>query len=374
MNNPKLYGKSSLLKTAALLPLMTSCLQLTDSQSFDPMSMPREVYLEKARGFISRIDTPLFNFSDKRLLSDAFKTILSTEEGRQIFEKVPDDLRLIVADFSRSDIPYFQMFCDTKSTIVADNEFTSEENKMVLPLLLAHEMKHTIQPKMPKGLTLDQYATLYKLREIDSRMVEMQVMVDWDLDQRYEILSKPHREYASMYREKLDKRLKSGISDKRARELAKQETRSHFFKIYLRDDDSNRFIEPEWKKAYESHMIKSLLLTNMDFKKPEDQTQAEKNAYHNALDFYLKECGPFLHRWDINKTGINKENEDFEITKRAVNLLDTLKKSQDNYKDIPLKTAYTLAEKGYTEQNIKHPQNMKNVNTWLIQNRIVSEK
>ncbi len=367
-------NKSSLLKTVALLPLMTSCVQLTDSQSFDSMSMPREAYLEKARGFISRINTPLFNFSDEKLLTDAFKTMLSTEEGRQIFEKVPNNLRLIVADFSRSNIPRFQMAYDTKRTIIADNEFTSEENELVLPLILAHEMKHTIQPKMPKGLTLDQYATLYKLREIDSRMTEMQVMVDWGLDQRYEILSKPHREYASMYREKLDKRLKSGISDKRARELAKQETRSHFFKIYLRDDDSDRFIEPKWKKAYESYMMETIIFENTEFKKPEDQTQAEKNAYHNALDFYLKECGPFLHRWDINKTGINKENEDFEITKRAVNLLDTLKKSQDNYKNIPLKTAYTLAEKGYTEQNIKHPENMKNVNTWLIRSRIVSEK
>lgn len=289
-------------------------------------SVSFEAFFLKIESFIDRIKPFAQNTNEKKLLEEALRKMLSTSEGREIFEKAPNYLKLIVTDFSKQGIPYFQMAFDQKDTIQANFIFVSDENKFFLPILLAHEIEHSIQPKIPKGLTFEQYTTLYKLREIDSRLTEMQVAVELGIDQDFK-WADSFRLYGRMYHQNYRKFEQQGYSRLNSIILSKQKTRAYFIKEYLKDTETETFIEPRWKAIYEKYILHSITTQNLSFKTKENQTTEERSRYDKVLNFYLNKAGLFLQIYEINRLGLNKNKKEITKTIQFLGLINHLKKS-----------------------------------------------
>ncbi len=361
-NRKNLFKKSVLLTTIALLPFIASCTQINIHSDFYPKTMSQEEYQKKAYALASRTSSPFFHFGESRLLNEAFEMMLNTEEGREVFEKAPTNLNLKSLNFSSENRKNDIAMLAIDNFVYVDSDFVKKNNVAGLAMMLAHDIEHHNQPDFPDNLTFDQYATLYKLREIDGLLTEMHVATECGLDQ-FPSLPKPYHLYGKMYHRNYDKYLKKGVRQEKAKRWAKQETKAYFFKAYLNDDEP--FIDPEWKQTYEDRLLKSILSESVKIRNSSFSDYESDEAYFNSLDFYLEKCGKFLNKWDINRTGIGFSNMEATFVKEAIDLHDILKDIPD-FKNSTLQDYYN-----YLKQDLKNEENTsqfseKNINFLLL--------
>ncbi len=361
-NKKNFLKKSALLTTVALLPFIASCTQINIHSDFYPKTMSQEEYQKKANALASRTSSPFFHFGESRLLNEAFEMMLNTEEGREVFERAPTNLNLKSLNFSPEDRKNDIAMLAVDNFVYVDSDIIETENIGGLAMMLAHDIEHHNQPDFPDNLTFDQYATLYKLREIDGLLTEMQVATECGLDQ-FPSLPEPYHLYGKMYHRNCDKYLKKGVREEKAKRWAKQETKAYFFKAYLNDDEP--FIDPEWKQAYEDRLLKSILSESVKIRNNSFSDYESDEIYFKSLDFYLEKCGKFLNKWDINRSGISASNVEATLVKEAIDLYDLLKN------DPELKKSTLQDYYNYLKQDLKNEESTSqcqdnNVNFLLL--------
>lgn len=365
MKPKRLFKRSLLLGTIALFPFMSACSQTNIDSNFLSKIPEMDEFHKKAKRFSSTIETPFFHFKEKNILNNAFKRLLLTEEGREIFKKSPSDLKLIANSFKEIEGLQGISMGAFENYILADSEFINREDLDQITIALGHELQHHLQPEIPDNLTLDQYLILYKLQEIDSRLTEFQIATEIGIT--VQMFDQPqYRSYARLYQKNLEIFTKKGHSKKEAKKLAKQKTKAHFFKKYLVSDDSH--IDWIWKKDYEIRALESILYSDMKFSKKESQSPKIRKEFDSNLNFYLQECGSFLHKWEIQKTGFDKQDKKLYLLKQSIKLKEALE-TDPNYRNLPLVEILPLIEKGITVKNLKKNQNRHILDAYLKQNK-----
>ncbi len=343
----KLKKRLILSYLLSLLSLATSCTyQIKIPENTYPFPSQKRLRI-KATNLANRTQTSFGDLMGSRYLNQAFEKMLSTQEGRDVFVSSPENVTIKSFSFSKENRKTIGLFAFNR-TIGVNKDLISDENINLLSILLPHEFEHLNQPKIPKGLTFDQYATLYKLMEVDAHLTAMQAYAESNF-KKPSLLGKVYDYYKNVFRENLSHYNKNIKEREKAYTLAKYRTKAYFFKEYMNNDEAS-FIDPHWKKGYEDRLFKSVLSGKRHLKTPQEQKSEDQIAYTNSLDFYLNRCGGFLKKSDINSSGISSKNKKADLIRKAIRLRFASKKGPESFLEY-----YKKAEQSNHLRRINYP-------------------
>ena len=249
----------------------------------------------------------------KKVLADAFRTLLKTKSGNMLLRNFPKGVQINVVPGEKEGVLSAYSFYEKK--IALNLTYITEDKKDLLPISLAHEIGHAIQDtrnldflEMPRHSKLSpfQIASLNKLAEAEMAAYSLDAIfqIKKDAPSFFEDVFKAYRhdenfvyseniynQYQKLYELNREKAQALKMSAEDSDSYARLKTMGMMAKLFLSSYDSKGFFIQKEKDSWEKHYNKQAIrLAEAVVKNFPESVSSDGNdrLYHDIVEAYAR--------------------------------------------------------------------------------------